>query len=54
MERQPVEPRPSLPDTAISTFWGPARLLAPPLDVDGIRIGWDVPPAPFGRAEPAW
>jgi hypothetical protein len=54
LERQPVEPPPPLPDTGISTFWGPARVLAPPLEVAGVAIGWDVPPAPFGSAEPAW
>jgi len=52
--RAPVSGRPALPDRPLGTFWGPARVLEPPLAVDGVEIGWDVAPAPLGSAEPAW
>jgi len=53
-EQLPVEERPPLPDRPIETVWGPARVLEPPLAVDGVQIGWDVPPAALGSAEPTW
>jgi hypothetical protein len=53
-ERAAVEARPSLPDAPLETFWGPARVLAPPLSVEGVPIAWDVPPAPLGSAAAAW
>ena len=54
LERVPVEARPVLPDRPIDIPWGPARLLEPPLALDGVPITWDVPPSPLGSAPATW
>ncbi|MDB5804473.1 MAG: acyl-CoA transferase [Betaproteobacteria bacterium] len=37
-----------------ATGWGPARRIAPPLQVSGTAMHWDHPAGPLGRAEAAW
>jgi crotonobetainyl-CoA:carnitine CoA-transferase CaiB-like acyl-CoA transferase len=50
-------PRPewSAADTVPTrTFWGPARRVAVPGEIDGVRPEWRVDAGPLGRHEPAW
>ena len=44
----------ALPDQGITTPWGEARLLHPPLAVEGVAVRFDVGPAPLGSAEATW
>jgi crotonobetainyl-CoA:carnitine CoA-transferase CaiB-like acyl-CoA transferase len=44
----------ALPDAPRTTPWGDARLLEPPLSVEGAPVRFEVGPAPLGSAEPAW
>jgi crotonobetainyl-CoA:carnitine CoA-transferase CaiB-like acyl-CoA transferase len=55
LDRPPSGPAPeALPDTPRATPWGEARLLAPPLEVAGAPLRFDVGPAPLGSAAPVW
>jgi crotonobetainyl-CoA:carnitine CoA-transferase CaiB-like acyl-CoA transferase len=54
LEAQPVVPPPEHPRTPLDTFWGPAKLLAPPLAIEGVRVGWARGPHPLGSDEAVW
>jgi crotonobetainyl-CoA:carnitine CoA-transferase CaiB-like acyl-CoA transferase len=47
----PPDPLPSAPR---ATPWGDARLLEPPLAVEGAPVRFDVGPAPLGSATAVW
>ncbi|TXK19520.1 CoA transferase [Homoserinibacter sp. GY 40078] len=34
--------------------WGPVRIVPPPFDVPGTRVGWDRAPRAFGADNPTW
>lgn len=38
----------------MQTGWGPVRVLPPPFEVPGVRIGWERAPRPFGSDNPTW
>lgn len=38
----------------LQSGWGPVRVLPPPLELPGVRIGWDRAPRPFGSDNPIW
>jgi crotonobetainyl-CoA:carnitine CoA-transferase CaiB-like acyl-CoA transferase len=38
----------------LQTEWGPVRVLPAPLEVPGVRIGWDRAPRAFGSDNPIW
>src|SRR5690606_16295586 len=38
----------------LQTEWGPVRVLAAPLEVPGVRIGWERAPRAFGSDNPTW
>ncbi|QNO36915.1 CoA transferase [Protaetiibacter sp. SSC-01] len=38
----------------LQTGWGPVRVLTPPLEVSGVRIGWERAPRPLGSDNPIW
>ncbi len=38
----------------LQTGWGPVRVLPPPLEVPGVRIGWERAPRPLGSDNPTW
>lgn len=38
----------------VQTAWGPVRVLPPPLEVSGVRIGWGRAPRAFGSDNPSW
>jgi len=38
----------------VQTGWGPVRVLPPPLEVAGVRIGWERAPRPLGIDNPSW
>lgn len=42
------------PRTAVSTPWGAAELLPPPLTVGGHPLVWTLPPRPLGSDDPLW
>lgn len=37
-----------------ATFWGPARRLKAPLDIEAVPMFWERPSAPLGTDRPAW
>jgi hypothetical protein len=37
-----------------STFWGPARRVPVPGEIEDVHPGWRVDAGPLGRHEPAW
>ncbi len=37
-----------------ATFWGPARRLKAPLDIEGVPMFWQRPAAPLGADRPTW
>ncbi|TPW75707.1 CoA transferase [Schumannella soli] len=43
-----------LSSVPVSTGWGPARRLAPPIEVDGVTLDWPVEPGPLGRHPARW
>ncbi|TPW73023.1 CoA transferase [Schumannella sp. 10F1B-5-1] len=44
-----------IPDpTLVATAWGPARRLAPPLEIDGVEFDWPVEAGPLGRHPAEW
>lgn len=49
----PAPPAP-LRSSRISTPWGEAELLQPPLEVAGVDLRFDVDPGPLGSAPAAW
>ncbi|HLU64046.1 MAG TPA: CoA transferase [Protaetiibacter sp.] len=38
----------------LQTEWGPVRVLPAPLEVPGVRIGWERAPRAFGSDNPTW
>jgi hypothetical protein len=38
----------------LQTEWGPVRVLPAPLEVPGVRIGWERAPRTFGSDNPTW
>lgn len=38
----------------LQSGWGPVRVLPAPLELPGVRIGWDRAPRPFGSDNPIW
>jgi crotonobetainyl-CoA:carnitine CoA-transferase CaiB-like acyl-CoA transferase len=54
LARAEFDEPPELPATPISTPWGPASVLEPPLALDGVPIRWERGPAPLGSDAPEW
>ncbi|AYF98388.1 CoA transferase [Protaetiibacter intestinalis] len=40
--------------TLLQTGWGPVRVLPAPLELPGVRIGWDRAPRAIGSDNPTW
>ena len=47
-------PAPAYPRTPVSTPWGAAELLPPPLTVGGHPLAWPLPPRNLGADDPLW
>jgi crotonobetainyl-CoA:carnitine CoA-transferase CaiB-like acyl-CoA transferase len=43
-----------LPASTLATPWGRAMLLDPPLELGGVRIGWEHAPRNLGADDPGW
>jgi crotonobetainyl-CoA:carnitine CoA-transferase CaiB-like acyl-CoA transferase len=52
--RDPVQPAREFRRTELATPWGPAELLPPPFDLEGVRVGFDRGPSELGSEPAAW